>query len=165
GQRRITDAESAKAPVRALRAVIRNYAAGDTNLAWTRLTPLRATLAAALDQVHSKVTKVEVETGPGNPAADLLVAWLSSRLKVPVVTRRGEYDHISYVRMHTSAGTVSIERGAGSTATFIVPGSTDRQIPLAPRSLTDLLAEDLRRLDEDDVYKATITHLLNQLNP
>lgn len=164
GQRRITDAESSKAPVRALRAVIRNYAAGDTDLAWTRLTPFRATLAAALDQVHSKVTKVEVETGPGNPAADLLVAWLSDRLKVPVVTRRGEYDHISYVRMHTKVGTVAIKRGAKSAATFVVPGSSNRQIPLGPRSLTDLLAEDLRRLDEDDVYHSTITHLLDQLD-
>ena len=164
GQRRITDAESAKSPVRALRAVIGNHAAGDTDLAWTRLTPMRATLAAALDQVQSKVTKVEVETGAGNPAADLLIAWLSSRLKVSIVTKRGNYDHISSVRMHTGAGTVSIERGAGDVATFSVPGSTERQIPLGPRSLTELLAEELRRLDEDDVYSKTITHLLTRLD-
>ncbi len=164
GQRRITDAESSKTPVRALRSVIRNYATGDTDLSWTRLTPLRATLAAALDQVQCKVTAVEVEAGPSNPAADLLVAWLSSRLGVDVTTKRGSHPYISMVRMHTEAGIVSIERGTDTTAKFSVPGSTDRQIPLAPRSLTELLAEDLRRLDDDDIYHQTITHLLDRLN-
>ena len=34
----------------------RNYAPGNTDLAWTRLTPWRALLAAALDQYPAKVT-------------------------------------------------------------------------------------------------------------
>ena len=48
-QRRITDALSAKNPVKAFEQRRANHAAGDTDLAWTRLTHWRALLAAALD--------------------------------------------------------------------------------------------------------------------
>ena len=71
-QRRLTDSEATSSPNRALRAVARKYAPGDTDLAWTRLTPWRALLAAALDQSTGKVTGGLVSAGPGNPAATLL---------------------------------------------------------------------------------------------
>ena len=46
--RRITDAAAARQPIKALDARRVSYADGDTDLAWTRLTPWRALLAAAL---------------------------------------------------------------------------------------------------------------------
>lgn len=49
-QRRITDAAAAKRPHRRLAELAQNYADGDTDLAWTRITLWRARLAAALDQ-------------------------------------------------------------------------------------------------------------------
>ncbi|WP_317698570.1 glucose-6-phosphate dehydrogenase assembly protein OpcA, partial [Aeromicrobium sp. REDSEA-S32_B7] len=49
-QRRLTDAEASDSPVRTLKATARHYSPGDTDLSWTRLTPWRALLAAALDQ-------------------------------------------------------------------------------------------------------------------
>jgi glucose-6-phosphate dehydrogenase assembly protein OpcA len=159
-QRRLTDSESSDAPVRTLKATARHYAPGDTDLAWTRLTPWRALLAAALDQSMGKVTGGEVEFKPGNPAATLLVAWLESRLRVSITERRGSSEQISKVVLHTAQGDVLIQRITSTACQFSVPGSAPREVPLGARTLAELLAEDLRRLDADEIYRATITHLL-----
>lgn len=159
-QRRLTDAESSASPVRALKATARNYAPGDTDLSWTRLTPWRALLAAALDQSAGKVTGGLVEFGAGNPAAALLVAWLEDRLRVPITQRRGDMEQISKVVLHMAAGDVTIERLDPVSCHFSVPGSAPREVPLGARTLAELLAEDLRRLDADDIYATTIKHLL-----
>lgn len=159
-QRRLTDAEATDSPIRSLRAVARKYAPGDTDLSWTRLTPWRALLAAALDQSTGKVTGGRVTAGKGNPAAALLVAWLESRLKAPITTQRSDTAQIASVILHTDAGDVVIERIDSRSCHFSVPGSSPREVPLGARTLAELLAEDLRRLDADDVYEATIKHLL-----
>ena len=159
-RRRLTDAESTDSPIRALKATARHYAPGDTDLAWTRLTPWRALLAAALDQSTGKVTGGIVEFGAGNPAAILLVAWLESRLRVPITQRRGDTDQISKVVLHLADGDVCIQRIDATSCHFSVPGSAPREVPLGARTLAELLAEDLRRLDADDIYAATVKHLL-----
>lgn len=159
-QRRLTDAEATGSPVRTLKAVARAYEPGDTDLSWTRLTPWRALLAAALDQTDGRVTSGSVEAGSGNPAATLLVAWLESRLGVPITSRRVDSPQIAKVVLSTTAGDVVIERIDGASCHFSVPGSSPREVPLGARSLAELLAEDLRRLDADDIYADTIGHLL-----
>lgn len=164
GQRRLTDAESTASPIRALRAVARHYAPGDTDLSWTRLTPWRALLAAALDQTSARVTGGHLVTGSGNPAAELLVGWLESRLKIKMTTERGDAAHISAVTLHTATGDVTIERVNDTTANFSVPGAARHQVPLGARTQAELLAEDLRRLDNDEIYEATIRHLIGKLD-
>lgn len=159
-QRRLTDAEATDSPVRTLKATGRSYAPGDTDLSWTRLTPWRALLAAALDQHTGEVTGAMVEASPGNPAARLLAAWLGDRLGVQVVERRGTMEQISRVELHTDAGEVCIQRIDETSCHFTVPGAAPREVPLGARALAELLAEDLRRLDADDIYAATLTHLL-----
>ncbi|MEV7396268.1 glucose-6-phosphate dehydrogenase assembly protein OpcA [Aeromicrobium sp. NPDC092404] len=160
-RRRLTDAEATDSPVRSLKNVARHYVPGDTDLSWTRLTPWRALLAAALDQSDGKVTGGTVVAGSGNPAATLLVAWLESRLKVDIKTRKSdEGDQIMSVVLNTPNGDVQIERITDHSCHFSVPGSSPREVPLGPRALAELLAEDLRRLDADDVYEATIKHML-----
>lgn len=160
GQRRLTDAESTGRPVQALWSVARHYAPGDTDLAWTRLTPWRALLSAALDQAPGAVSEGTVTAGTGNPAATLLVSWLESRLKVPVRLRRGDGDQISLVELETEAGTIRLDRIDEGSCSFSVPGSAARTVPLGRRSLAELLAEDLRRLDPDEIYAETISHML-----
>ena len=60
-QRRITDAAAAANPLQALESLGANYAPGDTDFAWTRLTLWRAQLAAVLDQPpYEPVTGVHV---------------------------------------------------------------------------------------------------------
>ena len=56
-KRRITDAaEVHRGKTKALETQCASYVAGNTDLAWTRLTPWRALLAASLDQHPLKVT-------------------------------------------------------------------------------------------------------------
>lgn len=159
-RRRLTDAEATESPVRSLKAVARAYATGDTDLSWTRLTPWRALLAAALDQSTGTVTGGTVVAGSGNPAATLLIAWLESRLRVPIISKRSETAQIASVVLNTTEGDVVIERVDATSCHFSVPGSSPRQVPLGPRTLAELLAEDLRRLDADDIYADTIRHML-----
>ena len=69
--RRITDSANEADPVAALENIRRTYKAGDTDLAWTRLTNWRIQLAAVLDQVDdSPVTAVAVEGAIGLPQHD-----------------------------------------------------------------------------------------------
>lgn len=161
-QRRLTDAERTAAPVRTLRALGRRYSPGDTDLTWTRLTPWRALLAAALDQTTAPVTGGEITANIANPAAQLLRAWLESRLDVPIRFVRDEAEQITCVRLRTEAGDVTIERSDAASGQFSVPGSATREVPLGARSLAELLAEDLRRLDADEVYAETVAHLLEK---
>lgn len=83
-QRRVTDTYAAEAPVRELNARADAYTPGDTDLSWTRITPWRSMLAAALDQVICDVNAVEVEGEEFNPSVELLAMWLADRLDVPV---------------------------------------------------------------------------------
>jgi glucose-6-phosphate dehydrogenase assembly protein OpcA len=159
-KRRLTDAETTSAPVRALRRVGRRYAPGDTDLSWTRLTPWRALLAAALDQCPGRVTSGTVVAGAGNPAAALLVAWLESRLGIDIAVRRTAGAQIVRVELTNARGTILLERSDERSVSFSVPGSAPRTVPLGRRRMAELLAEDLRRLDADEVYAETLTHLL-----
>ncbi|WP_370614169.1 glucose-6-phosphate dehydrogenase assembly protein OpcA [Mumia sp. Pv 4-285] len=161
--RRITDAAaSSRTRHAAMIRVARAYQPGDTDLAWTRLTPWRALLAAALDQVELKVTSGSVVAERGNPSADLLAAWLEARLKVPVEQHSSRGPGITEVRLHSTIGDVAVVRHDGRNGRFVVPGEADRTVALRRRPTAELLAEDLRRLDEDDVYRETIERLLRR---
>ena len=54
-------------PLAALKARAKDYSPGDTDLSWTRLTPWRALLAAALDQYPAKVTSAPGRGGEEQP--------------------------------------------------------------------------------------------------
>ena len=160
-QRRITDAAAAtRAKTKALLVQCSSYAKGNTDLAWTRLTPWRALLAAALDQHPEKVRSASVVAERISPSADLLVAWLSDRLHVPVERTSSDGPGITEVVMTTKSGDIRIDRSDGKLAVFAMPGQPDRPVALKRRSVPELLAEELRRLDEDDIYAATARRLV-----
>jgi glucose-6-phosphate dehydrogenase assembly protein OpcA len=159
-QRRITDAAATKrGKTKAIHTQCGFYAKGNTDLAWTRITAWRALLAAALDQHPLKVTGASVTGERISPSAELLVAWLSDRLKVKVQRRNSGGPGITEVVMDTKEGPITITRPDGKLATYSSPGHPDRPIALKRRDLPELLAEELRRLDEDDVYAATARRL------
>jgi hypothetical protein len=79
---------------------------------------------------------------------------------VPITSRRGDKDQISEVVLHMAEGDVRIERIDPTSCHFSVPGTAPREVPLGRRTLAELLAEDLRRLDADNIYAATVKHLL-----
>jgi glucose-6-phosphate dehydrogenase assembly protein OpcA len=160
-QRRITDAAAAtRAKGKAIHAQCTSYFPGNSDLAWTRITPWRALLAAALEQQPLKVTRGAVTAERISPSADLLVAWLSDRLKVSVERKSSRGPGITDARLETAEGPIVISRRDGRLATFSSPDRPDRPVALKRRGLPELLAEELRRLDEDDVYAATARKLL-----
>lgn len=162
-QRRITDAAgTTRGKGKAIHLQCSSYSPGNTDLAWTRITPWRALLAAALDQQPHKVTGGSVTAERISPSAELLVAWLSSRLKVQVTQGSSRGPGITEVRLDTKEGPIVISRRDGRLATFSSPGQPDRPVALKRRQLPELLAEELRRLDEDDVYAATARALAKQ---
>lgn len=160
-QRRITDAAAAaKARTRAIHQQCASYTKGNTDLAWTRITSWRALLAASLDQRPVKVTGATVTGERISPSADLLAAWLADRLKVDVKRSSSEGPGITEVVLETRDGPIRITRSDGKLATFSSPGQPDRPVALKRRALPELLAEELRRLDEDDVYAETARALV-----
>jgi len=162
-RRRITDAAAAtRRKTKAILTQCSAYAPGNTDLAWTRITPWRALLAAALDQHHLKVTGATVRAERVSPSADLLAAWLGDRLRVPVDRSSSKGPGITEVSLDTREGPIRIHRADGKLAVFSSPGRPDRPIALKRRSLPALLAEELRRLDEDEVYAATARRLAKE---
>lgn len=160
-QRRITDAAACtRGKTKAIRVQAEHYSRGNTDLAWTRITPWRALLAAALDQHPGKVLHASVTAERISPSADLLAAWLNDRLKVPVSQHASDGPGITEVVLGTREGDVRISRTDGKLATFSTPDRPDRPVALKRRDLPELLAEELRRLDEDDVYAATARRLV-----
>lgn len=158
--RRLTDAAQAARPGAALRARAQNYLPGDTDLAWTRLTPWRALLAASLDQYPSKIKSVVVEAERGNPSADLLAAWLHAGLKVDVRRQNSDGPGITAVQMSTAAGDIAITRPDGLLASYTVPGQPERLVALKRRGVSELITEELRRMDADQVFEHTVKVML-----
>ncbi|MGP3950573.1 glucose-6-phosphate dehydrogenase assembly protein OpcA [Streptomyces sp. 7N604] len=154
--RRITDAAATEDPVAALGQRARTYAPGDTDLAWTRITPWRSVLAAALDQRHSKITSVVVEAEAYNPSSELLALWLAERLGVPVERTVSEGPGLTAVRLETVDGSICLDRSNGRLAELAMPGQPDRHVALPRRETSELIAEELRRLDPDEMYASTV---------
>ncbi|MEP9364979.1 glucose-6-phosphate dehydrogenase assembly protein OpcA [Nocardioides sp. CN2-186] len=160
-QRRVTDAAAAaRGKTKAMHQQCTAYTKGNTDLAWTRITLWRALLAAALDQQQLKVTRASVTAERISPSADLLAAWLADRLKVDVDRKNSAGPGITEVVMETKEGPIRISRTDGKLATFSSPDRPDRPVALKRRDLPELLGEELRRLDEDDVYAETARRLL-----
>ena len=62
--------------------------------------------------------------------------------------------------METASGTVEVARKDGKMATFALPGRPQRQVALRRREVSALLAEELRRLDNDVVFCAAMGSLV-----
>ncbi|MGC0336474.1 glucose-6-phosphate dehydrogenase assembly protein OpcA [Streptomyces sp. SLBN-8D4] len=155
-QRRITDLYAVESPLDVLATRVRSYAPGDTDLAWTRLTPWRSMLAAALDQARAQIISGAVEAEADNPAAELLARWLEARLKVKIdrVVTAGPV--VTAVRLGTANGEVVIDRPEGPLATLSLPGQPSRTLALKVRTTSELIAEELRRLDADEMYAVAL---------
>lgn len=150
--RRVTDAAAADDPLVALRQRADDYQLGDTDLAWTRLTPWRALLASAFDTVTSPARSALVAAERHNPSGALLAAWLRCRLRVDTEVETGHGPGISRLVVGFDDGELRIERPDGRSATLVRPDHAERVLPLPRRVLGDLLAEELRRLDPDEPY-------------
>ncbi|MER6161382.1 glucose-6-phosphate dehydrogenase assembly protein OpcA [Streptomyces sp. NPDC001868] len=155
-QRRITDMYAVESPLAALEQRSASYTPGDTDLAWTRLTPWRSMLAAALDQAKETITSAAVESEADNPSAELLARWLEARLGVSVERVLTAGPVVTGVRLGTAKGDVVIDRPEGPLATLTLPGQPSRTLALKVRATSELIAEELRRLDADEMYAVAL---------
>ncbi|MDX2529527.1 glucose-6-phosphate dehydrogenase assembly protein OpcA [Streptomyces europaeiscabiei] len=163
GQRRVTDSYAAEKPIDELRTRADNYEPGDTDLAWTRITPWRSMLAAALDQVDCEVISAEVQGEQYNPSVELLAMWLADRLHVHVRRGVSAGPGLNEVRLLTSTGPVRLYRPNGGLALLTLEDQPDRAVALKRRETSELLAEELRRLDPDDTYASALRFGVDRL--
>jgi glucose-6-phosphate dehydrogenase assembly protein OpcA len=148
--RRITDATNGADPFAAIKSRLPGYTAGDTDLAWSRITYWRALLTSAIDQPpHEPITSALVSGLKAEPALDVLAGWLASRIDGPVRRAVGELK----VELVRNSETVTLSRPQdGVTATLSRTAKPEALVPLQRRETRECLAEDLRRLDADAIY-------------
>ena len=151
--RRITDSKMAADPVAALRRRAQDYAPGDTDLTWTRITLWRTLVAGAFDTTEERVVGATIVAPEKDPTAALMSGWLASRLGIePRIEPTDKYKIMRSVQLECANGDcVSVTRDEG-TALFSRTGQEDRYMPLPRRTVGDELAEELRRLDPDQIY-------------
>ncbi|TSD95308.1 glucose-6-phosphate dehydrogenase assembly protein OpcA [Skermania sp. ID1734] len=152
--RRITDATLADDPLQTIKTRRASYAAGDTDLSWARVTYWRALLTSALDEApFEPVQRVVVSGLREEPALDVTAGWLASRLNCPVTRKFGDL----FVELQRETSSITLSRPqTGRTATLSRTGQPDRRLALARRETRDCLAEDLRRLDPDEIYESAL---------
>jgi glucose-6-phosphate dehydrogenase assembly protein OpcA len=165
--RRITDSSMADDPLAALKTRAKDYAPGDTDLAWTRSTGWRAILASSLDSVSGRrgepvvVTGGRIEGDPGNATAQLLAGWLTSRCGVAIGLEEGSRKPgasgvESVVLSLDQKEEVQITADRRGGAVISQPVRPDATVALPDRALGDLLSEELRRLDPDEPYSDSL---------
>ncbi|WP_129337159.1 glucose-6-phosphate dehydrogenase assembly protein OpcA [Cellulomonas endophytica] len=158
-QRRITDSTRCADPGAALRQLARVHVDGNTDLAWARTTLWRGLIAATLEQPPFQTVDRAVVSGEStHPSVDLMAAWLAEALECPVdVERNPDAPAITQVRLQRAAGDIVLDRPDGKTAALIQPDQPEHRIALPIRQLRECLAEELRRLDADEVYGEALT--------
>ncbi|WP_430592976.1 glucose-6-phosphate dehydrogenase assembly protein OpcA [Humidisolicoccus flavus] len=170
-QRRITDMARQPNPRETLLALAACYSPGDSDLAWTRLTGWRAQLAAVLDlppfePVESATVHGEYE----NPSVHLLKAWLQQQLEIDVAIQDvGDKpcgtSGIDKVELNREGGVTLLERDTESVAVLRQPGQPEHRIAITKRGLREQLAEELRRLDPDEMYHRVLRTLASTVEP
>jgi glucose-6-phosphate dehydrogenase assembly protein OpcA len=161
-ERRITDSTQADNPVVALRQRAVDYAAGDTDLAWTRITGWRTLVAGALDVAGEAPLEPVGATiiAPATDASAALIAgWLAARLGITPAREDPPpgASGLTEIRLELATGEhLTIRRHDGS-AVLHRNGQHDRILPLLARTLGEELAEELRRLDADQTYAAALS--------
>ncbi len=169
--RRVSDCARADDPIAALANRAEDFAPGDTDLAWTRLTGWRSLLAATFDSASGRVRGGKVAAEPASASAALMAGWLSHRLGVPIDRTESTGPGITEVRIDLEGGaSIWVQRGDGHNATVHRDGMPDRSMPLPRRELGELLGEELNRLDADEIYgdalgKTTGKRGLNRRDP
>ena len=64
------------------------------------------------------------------------------------------------IRSRDEGGEIRIERPDGRLAALTLPGQPERPVALKRRGISELLAEELRRLDPDEIYEQTVASMV-----
>jgi glucose-6-phosphate dehydrogenase assembly protein OpcA len=152
--RRLTDATGDDDPLASIKSRLKGYSPGDTDLSWSRVTYWRALLTSALDEApHEPVKSVLVSGLKDEPALDIMAGWLASRIDGQVRRAVGDLE----VELVRASETVTLSRPqTGATATLSRTGRPAALVPLPRRETRECLAEDMRRLDADEIYEEAL---------
>lgn len=167
-QRRITDARACTQPLETMQRLRTGYTRGDTDLGWSRITKWRGLLATAYETPPVSVpTAITVSGDVEDPAVALLASWLEKSLGVTVERVHAETGGYSVqeVRLTREDGDIVLSR-EGEAIRLTLPGGSAEQgqhVALSHRSLYELLAEELRRMDPDVVYGETLAHAFGRV--
>jgi glucose-6-phosphate dehydrogenase assembly protein OpcA len=87
-----------------------------------------------------------------------MAGWIALTLRCPVTrTRTPAGTGLISVVLDRESGPVQLVRPEGNVATLTQPGQPERRVSLPPRSDRDCLAEELRRLDPDEIYAEVLS--------
>ena len=160
-QRRITDAAATRKPVQTLEQCAPRARA--------RATPTWPGAASRCGAGCSRRRSTSRRTSPSTAAhrhgrqstaraPSCMAAWLALTLRCPVSrTRTPAGSGLISVVLERESGPVELVRPEGNVATLTQPGQPDRRVSLPPRADRDCLAEELRRLDPDEIYAEVLT--------
>lgn len=163
-QRRITDVSLSDDPRGEILRRAMYYTAGDTDMAWARTTRWRGLLAGALDlPPYEPVQRIVVKGASDSASSDLLGGWLSVELGCPVQRELTEPGcGLVAVELHRESGAISLIRD-GEQAILRQPDQPDRQMALPRPDAVASLAEELRRLDKDEIYRDALVRGLPKI--
>ncbi|BCJ77669.1 glucose-6-phosphate dehydrogenase assembly protein OpcA [Catellatospora sp. IY07-71] len=156
-ERRVTDIAQCPDPAAALRQRAVDYAPGDTDLSWTRLTGWRSLIAGAFDTEPAPAVSARVHASPGDPLGALLRGWIIARTQITVETADAAHGSLSGVDFTLAdGGSLSLHSTGDGMALLRKSGVRDQVLPLVERRLGEVLAEELQRLDADQPYAAAL---------
>jgi glucose-6-phosphate dehydrogenase assembly protein OpcA len=99
-----------------------------------------------------------VTGGRDSASADLVAGWLAEALGCPVRrVRAASGAGLLSVRLERASGVVELARPEGGTAVLTWPGRPAQRVTLTARRDAECLAEELARLDGDEVYERALT--------
>ena len=141
-------APTASTPGGVLAQRLRSYAPGDTDIAWAQITPWRVAARGGLSTACRPAKPVRVRVaGPGpSVGLDLLAGWLAECLRVPTERLDGDLG----VEIDCADGLLSPTHD-GDYTLIRDPGCPGCPHPWRDRTTGACLAEELRRLDPDDL--------------
>lgn len=162
-QRRITDALNDTRSL-VLSARRENYAPGDSDLMWSRITHWRGIVASSLEQRPGrKVLSAKVYGPASHPSVDIAAGWLADRLGVEIIrtsqdpaeenaARESGHFMISRLELEQEGGAIVVSVVDYRTIRLSVPGRPDSLVALSRRGIAECLAEEMRHLDPDTAY-------------
>lgn len=132
------------------------YSAGDTDLAWSNVTQWRALLASAIEHPRfGPIDGATISAPATDPSAELLAGWLVSTLQVPVTRDVGT----ERIELRCGEEIIALTRVDDNVAVLSRPGERDSSVALGRREIWDCLAEEMRRLDPDEIYEEALAGL------
>lgn len=166
--RRVTDCAAHAQSMTALTQRASDYVPGDTDLAWTRITPWRSLLVDAFDTIEPRSASMIVRGTADKPSMALLAGWLRVRLGVAVQVL-GDTDsekpdntgggnrEITGVEVTLDDGsTLQLRMTSDGSVAVDRDGMPERRLPLRYPTTGEALAEELRHLDPDQLYAAAL---------